>query len=122
MAHERVFGRRGSTQAAALRSPADVGTSSPVAEYVRAAAEAQGRAATSDFADWRRAQRGRWLIGWALGLLFMSPGLLCFLVHAPLGLSVALEVAGVVTNAWVGRERKRRLHDIVQWEPPDEAP
>ncbi len=122
MAHERVFGRRESTQAAALRSPADVGRSSPVAEYVRAAAEAQGRAATSDFADWRRAQRGRWLIGWALGLLFMSPGLLCFLVHAPLGLSVALEVAGVVTNAWVGRERKRRLHDIVQWEPPDEAP
>ena len=122
MAHERVFGRRSPTHAAALRSPTDVGPLSPVAEYVRAAPEAQDYSATSDFADWRRAQRGRWLAAWAVGLLFISPGLLCFLVHAPLGLSVAMEVAGVAANAWVRRERKRRLQEIVQWEPSDEAP
>jgi len=122
LVHERVFGRKGSTRAASLGSPTDVRTSTPVAEYVRAVPDEQEYSATSEFADWRRDQRGRWLAAWALGLIFVSPGLLCFLFHAPLGLSVAMEVAGVVANAWVRRERKRRLQEIVHWNPTDEPP
>lgn len=121
MAHERVFGRRGSTQAAVRRSSVEIGALSPVADYVSVLPEAPQRSATADFADWRRAQRSRWLAAWALGLLFVSPGLVCFLVHAPLGLSLAMEVAGVAANAWVRRERRRRLQAIVQWDPSDEA-
>jgi len=121
LAHENVFGRRGSANGPPLHPPTKVETSRPAAEYVRSAPDKQDRSTTSDFADWRRGQRGRWLAAWALGLLFVSPGLLCFLFQAPLGLSVVMEVAGVAANAWVRRERRRRLQEIVQWDPSDEA-
>ena len=50
-----------------------------------------------------------------LGLAFLSPGLLCLVIQAPLSLSVGLEIAGVVINVWLRRERKRRRNEILAW-------
>jgi hypothetical protein len=42
-------------------------------------------------------------------------------MDAPLEVSVALEVAAMVGNIWLRRERYRRLREIVAWQDPADA-
>ena len=58
-------------------------------------------------------------MAWAVGLALMSPGLVCFLIQAPLAASIGLEIAGGLANAWLRRERQRHLRAIASWTPPE---
>jgi hypothetical protein len=57
------------------------------------------------------------MLVWALRLALISPGLICFLIQAPLEASVGLEVAGVLANVWIRRERQQHLRAIATWDP-----
>jgi hypothetical protein len=72
----------------------------------------------SDFAQWRGSNRGRAVLTWLLAIVFLSPGLVSFLIDAPLMVSIGLSAAGFLVNGWLRRERKRRLNEIVKWEAP----
>lgn len=124
MSSTASFGRRQAEPNIAQRGVAPI---SPPAEPLGAAAEAlraelaQARAnGGGSFAAWRRSRRGEQALLWALTLLFAAPGLICFVTQAPLGVSIALEVAAFVGNRWLRRAQRRRLSEIVAWE--DTAP
>ena len=91
---------------------------SPEVEAFRAEVAASSG---SEFADWRRAQRSSHILTWVVAVVFLSPGLICFLFQAPLSVSISMEVAGFIANAWVRRRRRQRLKDIVAWEAPTEV-
>ena len=91
---------------------------SPQIEAFRAELAASRSAPASGFAAWRRSRLGATILTWTVAIAFMSPGLLCFLLQAPVGDSIGLEVAGLVANAWVRSRRRQRLKDIVAWEDP----
>jgi len=102
------------------RAPAasDLG---PRAEALRVQIAADRRAAPSPFDQWRRSQGGqRWLI-WGVTLASFSPGLISFIFNAPLWLSIGLEIAAVVGNIWLRRQRSRRMREIVAWQDPADA-
>jgi len=120
-ASETTFGRRREPSAAAPREIRTAQGLSPQAEAFRASLRADPGIAPDDFAAWRRAQRLPRLMAWIGGLALMSPGLLCFLFHAPLSVSIGLEVAGGLANAWLRRERQRHLRAITTWTSPDEG-
>jgi hypothetical protein len=48
-------------------------------------------------------------------LAFLAPGLLCFVLHAPGWVSLALEGAGLFANAWIRTERKKQTAQIAGW-------
>ena len=101
-------------------SPAARQGLSPQAEAFRASLRANPDAPVEDFANWRRTTQPRRWVAWAVGLALMSPGLLCFALHTPRSVSVGLEVAGAVANAWLRQERRRHLREIATWTPPTE--
>jgi hypothetical protein len=116
VAASTTFGRKRPSGAAPPRNSTE--GLSPQAEAFRAQLRSNPGKAEDDFADWSRATRpGRWM-AWATGLALMSPGLLCFLFQAPLPVSIGLEIAGGVANAWLRRERRRHLRAIANWNPP----
>jgi hypothetical protein len=88
---------------------------SPQVEAFRAELARSRDGDGDSFAAWRRSQRGEAVLTWAAAIAFASPGLLCLLLQAPLALSIGLEVAGFAANAWVRRQRRRRLKAIVAW-------
>jgi hypothetical protein len=112
------FGRRQPLPPPLVRPPSPQPFDlSPEAEAFRAQlAEAPG--AASGFEAWRSSQRGRQALVWGLSLFFLSPGLFCFLVNAPAGVSGGLEVVGLFAGFWLRRERRRRLSQIVAWDEP----
>ena len=118
MATGTTFGRKREPSAAAPRNLRVPETLSPQAEAFRAQLRSNPNDAVKDFADWRRATRPRRWMAWAIGLALMSPGLLCFVFQAPLSVSIGLEIAGGVVNAWLRRERRRHLRAITNWDPP----
>ena len=94
---------------------------SPRVEAFRAQFASTEPAPSNTFAGWRKAQRAGVLMSWTLTLVFLSPGLLCFLLQAPLGLSIGIEALGLAINAWLRRNRRQRLSAIVDWEDPNGA-
>jgi hypothetical protein len=108
----------------AAKRPAPVPAASdlgPQAEALRVQIAADRRAAPSAFDQWRRSQGGqRWLI-WGVTLISVSPGLLSFILDAPLEVSIGLEIAALIGNVWLRRTRRRRLREIVAWEDPADA-
>jgi hypothetical protein len=122
-----TFGRRAQRAAPSPRSapapqraaPGDA--LDPRAEAFRAEIAAGRAAAPSGFDAWRRSQRHRAWITWALTLLSFAPGVVTFAVDAPLELSIALEIAALVGNVWIRRERYRRAREIVAWEEPNSS-
>ncbi len=91
---------------------------SPQIEAFRAELSASRAAPEPGFAAWRRSRLGGTVLTWAVAVLFMSPGLLCFLLQAPVGDSIGLEVAGVAANIWVRRRSRQRMKYIVAREEP----
>jgi hypothetical protein len=99
-------------------SASDLG---PAAEALRVEIAADRRANPSSFDQWRRSQGGqRWLM-WGVTLASFSPGLVSFILDAPLELSIGLEIAAFVGNIWLRRVRKQRMRDIVAWQDPADA-
>ncbi len=88
------------------------------AEAFRAELKSGPKAGSAEFSDWRRGSRGRRLLAWFATFALLSPGLLCFLFHAPGLVSTVVEGVGLAANWWLRRERRRRLQQITQWEPP----
>ncbi len=115
MPQQATFGRR----AAPAKPAYGADRLSPQAEAFRAAlSEGQG-GDLDEFGQWRRSQRPRRRFVIALGLVFMTPGLLCFLLNASLPVSIGMSLAGLAVNAWLRRERQRQAKDIAQWAPPE---
>lgn len=119
------FGRRRPVAApvphARTASPVDPARDrylSPAAEAFRAELAASRRADDTSFAAWRRGQRGRRLLSALVTVGSFSPGLVSFLLDAPLWASIGLEVAALAGNVWLRRERWRRRREIVAWEEP----
>jgi hypothetical protein len=118
------FGRRESVIAltpprpfaAAAANPRD--PFSPQIAAFREELAASRATPAAGFGAWRRSRLSGTVLTWAVAIAFMSPGLLCFLLQAPVSDSMGLEVAGVVANIWVRRRRRQRLKDIVAWEEP----
>ena len=88
---------------------------SPEAEAFRAELAAE-KGDSSDFAAWRRSQRGRQLFAWAMTFAFLCPGALCYVFNAPALVSIGLELAGVLLNMGLRRQRRRRLTQIANWQ------
>ena len=120
VAEETSFGRRRASGDPGARAVPTAQALSPEAEAFRAAL-ALGREAPQSFSDWRRAQRPRRLFAWTLGFVLLLPGVLGFCFQAPLSVSIGLELAGIATNAWLRRERRRRLRAVVGWEASTDA-
>ncbi len=118
MPQQATFGRRVAPAQPPARPPFDPNRLSPEAEAFRAAIGDGHGGELDDFAQWRRAQRPRRVLVIALGVAFMAPGLLCFLVQAPWEASIAFSLAGVAVNGWLRRERQRQAREIAQWTPP----
>jgi len=113
-----TFGRKREPGAVApriLHVPQDL---SPQAEAFRASLRSNPSDSVAAFADWRRSTQLRRWTAWAIGLALMSPGLVCFVLQAPLSVSIGLEIAGGLANAWLRRERRRQLRAITNWDPP----
>ena len=91
------------------------------AEAFRAELAASRGEAGPGFADWRRSQFGSQLMIWLLGMAFLSPGLLCLILQAPLQVSAVVEIAGIVINIWLRRERRRRRSEILAWQEASDA-
>ena len=123
-----TFGRRALTASsspgpAPVARPAATGDGlDPRAEAFRAEIAAGRAAAPTGFDAWRRSQQHRTWISWALTLLSFAPGVVTFVIDAPIELSIALSIAALVGNVWIRRERYRRAREIVGWEDPGEAP
>ena len=56
------------------------------------------------------------MVFWLASLALTAPGIACFLAQAPLTISIAVEIAGLVLGGWLRRERRRRLAAIVAWD------
>jgi hypothetical protein len=119
-----TFGRRAQRTAPspafspAARPAATSDALDPRAEAFRAEVAAGRAAAPAGFEAWRRSQQHRSWIRLALTLLSFAPGVLTFVIDAPLELSIALEVAALVGNVWIRRNRYRQAREIVAWEEP----
>lgn len=71
---------------------------------------------TEEFAAWRRSERLRQIGLWTLGAALLAPGVIGYLLSFPRPACAALEVAGLLGNVWVRRERRRNLREIARWE------
>jgi len=77
--------------------------------------------AASSFRRWRRTPDGRKLLMWAATGASVIPGIVTFVIGAPLIVSIGLEALSFVGNIWLRRERRRRLREIVEWQEPADA-
>jgi hypothetical protein len=94
---------------------------SAAAEAFRAELAAVRKSSANDFGAWRRSRRWRQLLFLAATVGSFVPGAVTFLMDAPLPLSIALEVAAMVGNVWIRRERARRRQEILAWDPSVDA-
>ena len=115
------FGRRQGPHSAASR-PAlgeDARASAALAALRLEMESVRGEDAA--FQGWRRDQQlGRWL-AWIASFALLTPGVICFMAHAPAAVSSALEVVGVVGGWALRRARRQRLSAIRDWAPDEFA-
>ena len=90
----------------------------PAAEALRVKIAADRRANPSSFDQWRRSQGGQTWVIWGVTLASFSPGLVSFILDAPLEVSIGLELVAFAGNIWLRRVRKQRMRDIVAWQDP----
>lgn len=95
---------------------------SPEAEAFRREMRKGSKGADARFEDWHRSQRFGRVMFVVLRLALMTPGVLCFAVHAPRSASFGLEVAGFAIGWWLKRVRKRYYRTIVTWKDPLDEP
>jgi hypothetical protein len=111
------FGRRKPPAASAAHVAMQARTLSDDAEAFRAQLAAERGGSEPGFSEWMRARQARRLMAWAIGFALLVPGLLSFFLNLPGYVSLGLEIAGVVINVWLRRERRKHLNDIARWEP-----
>jgi hypothetical protein len=70
-----------------------------------------------EFARWRRQQAPRRLLMLLVRLALLTPGLVCFALHAPWWVSLSLEAVGLAANGWLRGERRRQASAIAAWTP-----
>jgi hypothetical protein len=129
-----AFGRRGAPtppQPRRPRQPPSARAAEPAppapdlsaeAEAFRASLAADRGGRSDAFGDWRRSTNWeRWLM-WGVRLFSFAPGLISFVIDAPIELSIGLEVAAFAGNIWFRTTRRRRMREVVAWKDPNEAP
>jgi hypothetical protein len=128
MVEQVTFGRRNvrppePALARAPVAPAPVQPESSSADLEAFAASIRaGQASDVDeFARWRRQQAPRRLVMILVRFALLTPGLVCFALHAPWWASTSLEVVGLAANAWLRLERRRQASAIAAWSPDAEA-
>lgn len=115
MSEQKVFGRR-QEGFGPMRGDAFAHALSPEAEAFRAELRSSGGRVPSEFAEWRRSQRGGRVLAWGLTFLLLVPGGLAFVLNAPASASAGLEIAGVALSWWLRRQRRRHLAAITGWD------
>jgi hypothetical protein len=122
MAEQVTFGRKNVRPPEPAPAPEPASTqvqpeaSNPELEAFAASIRDSKASDVEAFAEWRREQAPRRLLMLLLRFALLTPGLVCFAFHAPLWLSIGLEVAGVAANAWMRGERRRQASAIAAWE------
>lgn len=117
MAEQATFGRRSVGSPAPVRAPGRAEAPNPALDAFAASLRDAKANDVAEFARWRRGQLPRRLLIILVGLALLAPGLLCFLVQAPLWVSLSLEAAGLAANGWLRRERRRQASAIADWAP-----
>jgi hypothetical protein len=117
MAEQATFGRRSVRAPAPARTPGRPEPSNPELEAFAASVRDGQASDVAEFARWRREQFPRTLLMILVRFALLAPGLACFAFHAPLWVSLGLEVAGLVANGWLRRERRRQASAIAAWTP-----
>ncbi|MGZ3371220.1 MAG: hypothetical protein ACXWK1_19905 [Caulobacteraceae bacterium] len=121
MAQQVTFGRRGvrspTPAPSPIRTPDRPEPSSPELEAFAASIKDAELSDAAEFARWRRQQYPRRLLIILVGLALLAPGLVCFVVQAPLWVSLGLEAAGLFANGWLRQERRRQASAIAAWTP-----
>ena len=115
----QTFGRR--TVAARATAPAaEPQVLGEAAERFRAGLSSARGASPEEFSAWRRGRGPARLAAWAATFGLLTPGVVCFVVHAPGGVSTLVEVAGFAANWWLRRARRAHLAAIREWAPAAE--
>ena len=130
MTQKPAFGRRqpsgrtGSPPAPPRAQPPgrrmDTAPLSPAAETFRV--ELRGAPAGSAFQAWNSTARRKLVAIWAVRVGLMIPGVLGLAFHLPASVSIGLELAGLATNGWLRRERRRHRAEILAWDEAEPAP
>jgi hypothetical protein len=111
-----TFGRKPAPSPPKASEPAAAPGLSAQAEAFRKTLKSEGSTGQSDFADWRRTQKGRRAVFWIASIALLAPGVISFIVDMPFSLSLGLEVLGIAGNWWLRRERRRHLKEIATWD------
>ncbi len=117
MAQPQTFGRRRARPQAPTRPPLapHEGEEARLEAFRASLKDAPPAGEDHAFQAWLHEQRPRrWLLI-VVRLAFLAPGLLCFVLHAPGWVSLALEGAGLFANAWIRTERKKQTAQIAGW-------
>jgi hypothetical protein len=119
MAEPVTFGRRKALPSAPVpaQTPGRPELPSPDLEAFAASIRNAQGSDVEAFARWRREQAPRRLLMLLARFALLTPGLLCFALHAPWWVSTGLEAAGLAANAWLRRERRRQASAIAAWTP-----
>lgn len=95
---------------------------SPEAEAFREALRNGPASSDAQFDQWRKSQRFGRFLQIVLRIALLAPGAVCFALHAPKPVSVALEVSGFAIGWWLRRARKRYIRTVVDWKDPLDGP
>jgi hypothetical protein len=117
MPEQVTFGRRAGLPPAPARPQRQPEPSSPELEAFAASIRDEEGGDVAEFARWRRDQAPRRLLLILVRFALLTPGLVCFVAHAPLWVSLGLEAAGIAANGWLRRERRRQASEIAAWAP-----
>jgi len=113
MAEPIPFGRRAPPTARTLppppppQAPVAIQPLSPEAEAFRARMAVEQPASPS-FSGWLRRRQAQRAMAWVLTFALLS--------KMPTTVSGGLEFGGIAINAWLRRERRKHLKNIVQWD------
>jgi hypothetical protein len=119
VAQQVTFGRRSALTPtpAPVRAPDRLEAWSPQLEAFVASLKDAEPSEAAEFARWRQQQLPNRLLVIVLGLALLAPGLVCFLIKTPLWVSLCVEAAGFVANAWLRHVRRRNASAIAGWAP-----
>ena len=117
MAEPVTFGRRSVRPPGPAPPPAQPESPRPDLEAFAASVRGAQASDVDEFARWRRRQFPRRLLMLLVRFALLTPGLVCFALHAPWWVSLCLEAAGLAANGRLRRERRRQASAIAAWAP-----
>ena len=111
-----TFGRRTASAPAASVQTRSLALSE-AAERFKADLAREPERAPDGFSAWRRGRGAARAAAWLATFALLTPGVLCFVLQAPTGVSLAVEGLGMAANWWLRRQRRAHLAAIRDWSP-----